>query len=369
MTRARLETSHPDAPDLRVEPRPVESSVRESAARRALASAQKGLYWSGASTLYARAVADPAAAILTYHSVLAPGEEAWIDPANALSADQFERQMRFIARRRCAVSMDQLVGSLEEGRPFRRGTVAITFDDGYLDVLTTAAPILQKYNLPAMVYLPTAFTDSGKPQWIDRLYSAFRFRTRDSLWLPGAFGPGESARLNGHVAVAYRELNRHFIEAQPAARDVLLDEVDRQLGPARKPPRLTMNWDDVRRLLSEFPLMDVGVHTCDHVDLTACDDDEIVRQITTSVAAVERELGQRPQHFAFPYDRSDDRSRRAARACGLRSAVGTSLEGIVLKGTDRFALPRISTGPSQTRLRYATSGAYPGLPRLLFRRQ
>ncbi|MEL6902834.1 MAG: polysaccharide deacetylase family protein, partial [Cyanobacteria bacterium J06606_4] len=114
-------------------------------------------YGSGLSPLYARLRAqlkgESVATVLMYHSVPEPQEIPWMDPDNCLSSARFEQHMQFLSEHRRVVSLDRLVQALEQGEPIRRGTVAITFDDGYLNNLTVAAPILARYGLPATFYL------------------------------------------------------------------------------------------------------------------------------------------------------------------------------------------------------------------------
>ncbi|MBV9866839.1 MAG: polysaccharide deacetylase family protein [Abitibacteriaceae bacterium] len=44
--------------------------------------------------------------------------------------------------------------------------VAVTFDDGYKDNLYTAAPILQKYQIPFTVFVTSSFIQSGSPEYL-----------------------------------------------------------------------------------------------------------------------------------------------------------------------------------------------------------
>lgn len=48
------------------------------------------------------------------------------------------------------------------------GTISITFDDGYLDNLTIAAPILAEHGLPFHVFLCPTFVESGRSQFLTR---------------------------------------------------------------------------------------------------------------------------------------------------------------------------------------------------------
>jgi peptidoglycan/xylan/chitin deacetylase (PgdA/CDA1 family) len=88
--------------------------------------------------------------ILAYHNV----ERA---PAGArlqrlyVTPEQFERQLRTLRRLGFrGVSMSETVAALKAGSANR--LVGLTFDDGYVDNLTVAMPILQKYGFTATCY-------------------------------------------------------------------------------------------------------------------------------------------------------------------------------------------------------------------------
>jgi peptidoglycan/xylan/chitin deacetylase (PgdA/CDA1 family) len=146
--------------------------------RRRIAHAlQKAMHWSGAAAAYASMRAVSGATILLYHSVPGARVAEWIDPANSMPPDLFEAQMRYLSRRRRVISMDELVEAIAAHRKLVLGTVVITFDDGYRDNLEVAAPILERYRLPATLYLATGAISEGR-LWIDELYAMFCRRTR-----------------------------------------------------------------------------------------------------------------------------------------------------------------------------------------------
>lgn len=74
----------------------------------------------------------------------------------------FAEQMRLIAeQQRVATLADALIG-LTERRAAAEPPVVVTFDDGTADFHDTALPILQRYRIPATLYLATAFVEEAR---------------------------------------------------------------------------------------------------------------------------------------------------------------------------------------------------------------
>src|SRR5207253_1119998 len=68
---------------------------------------------------------------------------------------------------------------LEQG--FSGTVVAITFDDGYQDNYLNAFPVLDRYGLPATIFLTTGSLDSREPLWFEQLAQALKKTDRESI--------------------------------------------------------------------------------------------------------------------------------------------------------------------------------------------
>jgi peptidoglycan/xylan/chitin deacetylase (PgdA/CDA1 family) len=89
------------------------------------------------------------AVILAYHSI------GTNDRLFTVSPEAFERQMQWLKESGCnIISLDELARYREKGAIPPR-TVAITFDDGYEDNYTNAFPVLQRYRIPATIFITT----------------------------------------------------------------------------------------------------------------------------------------------------------------------------------------------------------------------
>ena len=350
--------------------RPLYTATPLSRRERVVRALHLGAYRSGLSAFTARR-SGSSATVLMYHSVPEPAEEPWLDPRSCHRPELFDRQMSFLARHRNVVSIDRLVEMLEAAEPFPPGTVAITFDDGYRNNLRVAAPILADHGLPATVYLATDLVDRGRNQWIDVVYSAFRARTTDELDLTDQHPDLRHWSLAGQrhegdeAAAAYGTICDVLIEVEPDHREAILDAIVEQLAPSAQPPRMTLDWDEVRTMADEHPHMTIGVHTANHVDLRL-HADLAEREAKSCIAHVEAETGRRPEHFAFPYNRHDEAT-EAEIARHFRSSVGEDpTDPVVRPGHGVHGIRRVAAPWSMTMLRSFTDGGYPDATKRLF---
>jgi peptidoglycan/xylan/chitin deacetylase (PgdA/CDA1 family) len=86
-----------------------------------------------------------------YHSVnpLAPDNNRLV-----ITPGLFDRQMRFLKEGHYnVVPLESLAPLIRDKKKITPKTVAITFDDGYVDNYVYAFPVLKKYGLPATIFI------------------------------------------------------------------------------------------------------------------------------------------------------------------------------------------------------------------------
>jgi peptidoglycan/xylan/chitin deacetylase (PgdA/CDA1 family) len=103
-----------------------------------------------------------AAVVVAFHRVGdTPGSDG-------LTVDlrMFQRFCTFFARHFRVISLGDLVGKLERGVRLNRELV-ITFDDGYRDNFVNAAPVLQRFSLPATFFIVGQWIGTDVVSWWD----------------------------------------------------------------------------------------------------------------------------------------------------------------------------------------------------------
>ena len=79
-----------------------------------------------------------------------------------VSTARFRTVIRAIRERYHPLTLTQLLDHLDEKTPWPRGSVVVTFDDGYLDNFSSAAPILAEYGVPATFFIVANAMGTGR---------------------------------------------------------------------------------------------------------------------------------------------------------------------------------------------------------------
>lgn len=244
----------------------------------------------------------PWLSILTYHRFPNhDGSEAFDDGVIDTSAEEFEQHVASLKRHFNIVGVDELC-AFAAGGALPPNSVAITFDDGYLDNYLQALPILRKYGCKAIFFIATSFISQRRLYWWDRVAYQVKRSTRSVLELsyPSAF----RVELSDRELAVFKLLR--FIKARRSLdMEQLLSELTAKSGVPWTPElersfadRLLMTWDHVRALREAG--MDVESHTRTHRVLQTLPAEELRSELEGSRLDLERELGVRPRAVAYP---------------------------------------------------------------------
>lgn len=104
--------------------------------------------------------------VLCYHSV----NNTYDNHADPVSNEMFEQHIKYLTDNWNIISVEDMMQALIDPASVPPNSLVITFDDGYKDNYSEAAPILEKFSTPACFFLPTAFLDGevdliGKNKW------------------------------------------------------------------------------------------------------------------------------------------------------------------------------------------------------------
>ena len=275
--------------------------------------------------------------VLLYHRVAAPAA----DPFDlAVHPDRFAAHVEHLTDLGGTVPLQDLVDSRDTGG------IAVTFDDGYADNATLAAPLLAEAGIPATWFITTA-TLGRRRFWWDRLCSALLSTPAVPDSIDVSVG-GQDLWLDLRTSSARRTaltfLHRRLLPLPPEQIEATVANVLEGFGSTgSEEDGRTMSIEQLRRLAS-LPLQEVGSHTRTHALLATQSSDRQRHEIDGSVRDLES-LIQRPiSSFAYPFGGPDTVGPLAPRlvADAECQLACTTIPRRVGRGADRYHVPRLT---------------------------
>jgi peptidoglycan/xylan/chitin deacetylase (PgdA/CDA1 family) len=309
---------------------------------------------------------DARAVILMYHRVCELETDPW---GLCVAPSRFAEHLEVVRAEYAPVPLDRLTGASAR---LPRRAVAVTFDDGYADVLHEAAPLLERRDVPATAFVVSGAVGAGREYWSDELERlllgpgtlprtlALRVAGAELRWDLGedaAYTEEAWARHRGWRAwggrevtarhAAYKGLWTALRQVPDLERRAALEELRRWAGAgaAGRPSHRALEAEEVAALAAGG-LVEIGAHTVRHSTLSALAEDAQRDEIVGSKRELEAMTGRRVTSFAYPHGMPDDytpatvalvREAGFARAC-------SAFPGVTRGRTDRFQLPRMNVG-------------------------
>ncbi len=262
--------------------------------------------------------------ILMYHSVR-PRPVDWKaapmvwQTGMAVSPETFEGQIAEFTKRYRCVSVREYIDSLSKGSA--KGLLAITFDDGYIDNLETAAPILRRYGANATFFLIGCHLKEERPSPVAAYNIAYDESLKNNpvskinLDRKALLMAGEEAFVMSSRLFSFENFNwmGYYISASQAVG-----------------------------LHNEG--FEIGAHGYYHLSASALNVKQFKADLSRSMDSIMELITGVRLGFAFPFGTASfigKEKSRAVESMGLMYAV-SSLEGLNTPSTDLFEMRRIA---------------------------
>lgn len=289
----------------------------------------------------------PQAVLLMYHRVA----DVRVDPWDlAVSPTHFAEHMALLRETYEVWPLTAYADRLRAGRPPHRAVV-LTFDDGYIDNLTTAAPILEAEGLPATFFVPTGLLGHDTSFWWDALADCILHRRSLpaplSLHDPGApteaplrLSPPPPHDRDGRKRL-YKRLWTLLSQRTPSHRAELLDQLCDATGTARTAPpsRRIMTASEVATLYQK-PGMDLGAHAASHTPLRTLSPPAQRDELQQATRCLQALTGTAVPGLSYPNGAYNTATLKIADECGFKHAC-TTVGGAATWNTNPLTLPRL----------------------------
>lgn len=281
--------------------------------------------------------------VLMYHRVI---DDPRADPFQlgmCVQKHRFAEQLAWLKKSAHVMALDEAVSRLLAGDPLPPRAVAITFDDGYRDNLTTAAPLLKQHGFPATIYVVTGHLEENTPLWWDQVIAMMAStskQTLDTLALGLPELPPKLSLAAGHRRDSCILLLEALWSHNALHIQETLSRLAVQLKPAPAPclQAARMTPREVQALAAQG--FSIGGHTITHVDPKHLNRAQLLHELSASRHALQTLCQQPVDSFAYPGGRSSVWMPDLLAEAGFHHAV-TTVRGINQAPIERYAIARI----------------------------
>lgn len=243
-----------------------------------------------------------------------------------VSPQNFKEQLQYLKDNYLLVRFE------EDWNQLNSDAVAITFDDGYLDNLQFALPILEEMQVPATIFVSTGTMNQAKELWWDELeylllndnYTSSYFQLEDS-----EFGYRWDTSTWAYRENCYRSIHhlmKNFVN--PNKREEWMEQLWHWRGLERKARKenLTVSEDECR-ILARSKMISIGAHTVNHPSLAVLNRADQEKEIASSIDRLSDILGEQIILFSYPFGsygaNYNEDSIEICKCCGIKKAAST----------------------------------------------
>ena len=282
--------------------------------------------------------------VLCYHRVLSDERRHENRPyflrGTAISLSVFREHVRALRERFECLDEKRALAVLQEAEKLQRPGCWITFDDAYVDIVDTVAPVLDQAGLPASVFVSTAVLDGAvlpADRWYATLNAARRRRGTLAGPEPWQFDLDDPRCVERFIDGPEK---RQFLRSTREQQEVDLLRLAEALDADSTTPgaRLYVDAAELRDLARRS--WSVGSHTVSHSILVGLPEKQQRLELEASRARIDEILGATARTFAYPDGAWDEATATRVRKAGYAGAV-TLVHAAARAGGGMFTIPRV----------------------------
>jgi peptidoglycan/xylan/chitin deacetylase (PgdA/CDA1 family) len=277
--------------------------------------------------------------VLTYHRVSESYTGSNRLPSITVSTENFAQQMGLLRAKYLPISIKELIRAYQDGHTLAPGAVLVTFDDAYCDFKEYAWKILKQYEIPCLLFVPTAYPDHPeKIFWWDQMYNAFRNTRHQSL--DASFGKFHLSTPDQRNQAFFHSQDQ--VKLLPHSRGlIMVDEIIKQLDVDGFSQPI-LSWNDLRQLAKDG--LDLGAHSQTHPLFNRISIEEVQAEVEGSLSDLKREIGSFLPVFAYPGGNLNEQVIEVLKKAGIQLGFTTRRGINDLNNANPLQLRRINVG-------------------------
>ena len=196
-----------------------------------------------------------------------------------------------------------------QNKPIPDNSFSITFDDGFYNNFSIAAPILKKYKIPTVFYVSTNLIKQNAMTWIDQIELLLE---KTNFKICNFLGKKYVVLNSKEKKISFLKKLRKTIKKDPAKYN-LNNLVKYIYKSANKKLLISsnhildkkMNFSQLKEL-DKTKFFEIGAHCHNHNSMAFMSDKELNFEIKTSLKLLQQNLSKKIFHFSYPEGMTHD---------------------------------------------------------------
>ena len=232
-----------------------------------------------------------------YHGVVS-SDSCYFSPRH-ITANQFEQHLKYYKKNFTIITCNEAFKKLSQKKEIEKKYLTISFDDGFKNNLTTALPLLEKYDIPTTFFISSVCTLNNETNYLwSEVIAALNY-----------FYKAKDLEVDNLVFQNFKNQNislSDYIKSLPyKKRDEVLNEIEKKYDLKVKIESLP---EEIWKLLSpkelielsKSPVTNIGSHGHNHYNLGEIDPKAALKELRYSKKLLSELLKSEINLFAYP---------------------------------------------------------------------
>ena len=259
---------------------------------------------------------------------------------------EFLKILRLLKKNGNVLSLDEILYCIKNHINLPKNTYAITFDDGFENNYSLAAPILDELNLPSTFYFSTDFIENNTMSWIDKIEYCVELKKKGEVFIPWLrrkvqFNSKQS-KINLLDNIRYFVKNNFGFNINNFVNHFFNQCNIKIINHSNLNIDKKINWKQTN-ILKNHRLFKVGGHSHEHLSLGLLSRKQSTLQIRKSFRLFKKRINLNLDHYSYPEGRKIDYNKSiitSLKSSGIKLCP-TAIEGKNNLNTSLFDLKRI----------------------------
>jgi len=220
-----------------------------------------------------------------------------------IQALDFAMQMEYLRKHCHVLSLDEFLEIKKGGDTLPPKSTIVSFDDGFRNNYSIAAPILEEHQIPAVFYISSGVVSTDIMFWVDILEDAINLSAKSTINVKLDKEVEFSIRNNREKLQALARIKGYCKTATAVEKDRIIQETQEAAGVVAKVCHSDnyqkITWKELKEM-HENSLFTIGGHALYHNILSSLEASLLKKEIRASLDLLEINLQSPITHYSYP---------------------------------------------------------------------